>query len=287
MAKPIISRNYLVTVKNEFGCINNDVARINVTAPFKLSVSRDTAVCVGGSLPLYALGAASVRWLDGGEDLSDKTIANPIAKPNVSKHFTVIGIDQQGCFADTASININVMPLPTITVNANKIIGTGSSTTLTSKSSNDIIKWSWSPSTYLNSTTTQSPVSTPRTNIAYVVTGTTKYGCEARDSVNIKLQCQENNLFIPTAFTPNKDRLNDFFYPLGKGIRLVKHFIVFNRAGEKIFEKSNFNINDAYAGWNGTFKGIEAPSGVYVYMIEVECDTGDIFTSKNTVTLIR
>ena len=34
-------------------------------------------------------------------------------------------------------------------------------------------------------------------------------------------------------------------------------------------------------------KGNEVPSGVYVYMIEVECDTGDIFSSKGTVTVIR
>ena len=74
---------------------------------------------------------------------------------------------------------------------------------------------------------------------------------------------------------------------MGRGIKSVKHFAIFNRAGQIIFEKANFNVNDASAGWNGTFKGLESQSGVYVYMIDVECDTGDIFSTKGTITLIR
>lgn len=150
-----------------------------------------------------------------------------------------------------------------------------------------MVKWTWSPATYLNCTNCQSTITTPRSAITYTVTAATQYGCEAKGSINISLTCIQGNLFIPTGFTPNKDKLNDTFYPLGRGIKLVKHFIIFNRSGQIIFEKANFNVNDASAGWNGTFKGIEAQSGVYVYMIEVECDTGDIFSAKGTITLVR
>jgi gliding motility-associated-like protein len=105
--------------------------------------------------------------------------------------------------------------------------------------------------------------------------------------MTIKLTCVQGNLFIPSGFTPNNDPLNSVFYPLGRGIKKVRYFTIYNRGGEKIFDRQNFNVNDKSAGWNGKFKGNEAGSGVYVYVIEVECDTGEIFNSKGTVTLIR
>jgi len=154
-------------------------------------------------------------------------------------------------------------------------------------SSNDVVQWNWFPTDYLNCTTCPSPISTPRGNISYSVTATTQWGCVAKDSVKITLQCVQGNVFIPTAFTPNKDGLNDTFYPLGKGIKIVKRFVIYNRAGQVIFEKANFNLNDKSAGWKGMFNGYEAPSGVYVYAIELLCDTDETFAQKGTVTLIR
>ncbi|MBC7722000.1 MAG: PKD domain-containing protein [Pedobacter sp.] len=286
-AKPNNNRNYLVTVTNEFGCVSKDVATITVTKPFKLSVTKNAIVCQGASLSLQAIGASTVKWLNNTADLSNSNIANPTVKTNTSKQYMVVGYDGNNCFTDTAIVPVTVMPLPKVAKVSNITIGTGGSTTISANASSDVVKWSWSPSTYLSCSNCQSPIATPRADMLYIVTATTQYGCEAKDSLSIKLQCQEKNLFIPSAFTPNKDRLNDYFYPLGKGIRSVKHFVIFNRAGEKFFERSNFNINEAAMGWNGTFKSLEVQSGVYVYMIEVECDTGDIFSTKGTVTLIR
>jgi hypothetical protein len=45
------------------------------------------------------------------------------------------------------------------------------------------------------------------------------------------------------------------FYPRGKGVYTIKNFRIFNRWGEMVFEKTNFQANDANAGWDGTFKG--------------------------------
>ena len=166
-------------------------------------------------------------------------------------------------------------------------MGTGTSANINGTGSSDVVSWLWSPDKYLSCTACQITTTTPRSNITYTLTGTTQYGCAAKDSMTITLSCIQGNLFIPSGFTPNNDALNSVFYPLGRGIKNVRYFTIFNRGGEKIFERQNFNVNDKSAGWDGKFKGNEAASGVYVYVIEVECDTGDIFSNKGTITLIR
>ncbi len=48
-----------------------------------------------------------------------------------------------------------------------------------------------------------------------------------------------------------------------------------------------FQVNSTTSGWDGTFKGVAQPSGVYVYMIEAESSDGTKVIKKGTVTLIR
>ncbi len=287
VAKPKVNTTYFVTVSNSIGCSTKDSAAITVSQPFKISVSPDVVLCIGNSTNLLATGTDYYQWINNTKGLSATNIANPSAAPTVNTTYTVVGYDNAGCFNDTNHIAVTLAPLPIVNALPDIALGTGNSTNINASGSSDIVSWTWSPATYLSCTDCQSTVTTPRTNITYTITGTTKFGCMATNTVNIKLRCIEGNLFIPSAFTPNKDQRNDVFYPLGRGIKNVRNFSIFNRSGEKIFERQNFNINDKTYGWNGMFKGIEVQSGVYVYMIEVECDTGDIFSSKGTVTVIR
>ena len=90
-----------------------------------------------------------------------------------------------------------------------------------------------------------------------------------------------NNYFLPTAFSPNHDGLNDVLYVRGNGIRDIA-FSIYNRWGEKVFE--SHKISD---GWDGTFKGKPLGSAVFVYRLELIFTNGDHTTSKGNVTLIR
>ena len=277
----------MVTVTSAEGCVTKDSAAITVSQPFNISVSQDVILCIGNTTNLLASGADKYQWINNTTGLSAITIANPLANPIVTTKYTVVGYDNAGCFSDTNSINVTLAPLPTVNAGPDLSVGTGTSANLNATGSSDIASWLWSPAKFLNCTTCQATTTTPRTDITYTVTATTQYGCTAKDSMNIKLHCIEGNLFIPSAFTPNKDTRNDVFYPLGRGIKNVRYFSIFNRSGEKIFDRQNFNINDKTSGWSGMYKGNEVYSGVYVYIIEVECDTGDIFSGKGTVTVIR
>ena len=87
--------------------------------------------------------------------------------------------------------------------------------------------------------------------------------------------------FIPNAFTPNNDGVNDIFYVYGRSLKTV-HLSIFDRIGEKVFES-----NGIYQGWDGIYKNSPVNTGVYVYYAEVETLKGDILLLKGDVTLIR
>lgn len=94
----------------------------------------------------------------------------------------------------------------------------------------------------------------------------------------------ESYVFIPNAFTPGKDNLNDSFKPI---IPLVEQFTmyIFNRWGEMIYKSDNI-----YEGWNGGFQNSPdklVESGVYVYKISYKALEGKWQEVYGHVTLIR
>ncbi len=294
IANPVVAprfkTTYYVKVTNGFGCENTDSSVIGVAKRFTLLV-KDTFTCAGIPVQLRAGGAGeggTYKWINVTAGLNDVSVSNPIAAPPANPTvYTVEGTDRCQCFSDTKNIKVVVHPLPTINAGADQVIPVGTGSFLTTTASSNTIKYKWEPAKYLTCSNCPQTEIKPREELVYKVTAYTQYGCTATDDVGIKLLCIGNTLSIPNAFTPNRDQRNDVFYPLGKGIKTVKHFVVFSRWGDVIFEKSNFNINDKSAGWDGRFKGIEQPAGVYVFMIDADCDTGEPLSFKGTVTLIR
>ncbi|QSE98813.1 T9SS type B sorting domain-containing protein [Fulvivirga lutea] len=68
-------------------------------------------------------------------------------------------------------------------------------------------------------------------------------------------------LYLPSAFTPNNDGLNDTFGAVGEGIEKY-NLVVYNRWGEPVFE-----TNSASAKWDGTYHGTPVPFGSYTYKL--------------------
>ena len=101
------------------------------------------------------------------------------------------------------------------------------------------------------------------------------------------MKCTDEGVLIPNRFSPNKDGVNDIFYPRGKGVRTINYLRIFNRWGELIFEKTNFNIDDKNMGWDGTYMAKDLPTDVFVYSTEMICDGGQSFSLKGTIMIIR
>lgn len=89
------------------------------------------------------------------------------------------------------------------------------------------------------------------------------------------------NVYVPTAFSPNKDGLNETFHPVSVAVKDYK-LTVFNRWGEQIFVTQNQE-----EGWDGTYKNVESQSGIYMYLVNFSDSEGKQYRKSGTVQLMR
>jgi gliding motility-associated-like protein len=155
-------------------------------------------------------------------------------------------------------------------------------------SANDINKYLWSPATGLSCVDCADPRFIADNNITYRVTVETIYKCIASDEVKIFVFCGKGQLYIPNAFTPNNDGLNDRFYIKGYGLARVKRILIFDRWGKRVFERQNVPVNDPSFGWDGLVNGEPVDNtSAFVYILDVICKDGQEFNLRGTVMLVR
>ena len=90
-----------------------------------------------------------------------------------------------------------------------------------------------------------------------------------------------STLFIPNAFTPNDNGLNETFGPIGTFITDY-HFMIYNRWGEKIFE-----TQECMKAWDAVYNEQKVPEGVYLYILYAKGIDGKFYNLKGDVTLLR
>lgn len=286
VVSPKASMYYYVTTTNASGCSAYDSVYVTVHQPFKVKTG-SIDVCLGSTGQLQASGADKYVWISG-TGLSNDSIPNPLVNTTVSGTYTVVGYDTAGCFTDTARVSVSIKPLPAVTASPRAAtINAGTDIQLNTQASGDVVKYAWLPPDYLSCADCGSPLSSPKLPVTYIVKVYNQYGCAAADTVNIKLVCAENLVYIPNAFTPNGDGHNDRFILSGNSIKMVRHIVIYSRMGNKLFEKNYIPTNDIADSWDGTVGGVMQPAGAYVYFAEIECATGEIFKYKGTIVLIR
>jgi gliding motility-associated-like protein len=120
-------------------------------------------------------------------------------------------------------------------------------------------------------------------NITYTATVTDVENCSFIGTVYIpKVECCKE-VFVPTAFTPNEDNINDVLIPAYADNLVLKEFIIVNRYGEIVFSSTDKSV-----GWKGTYKGKDCDMNVYFYYLKYFCPVGDKeFVKKGDFTLIR
>ncbi len=288
VAKPDINTTYWVTGKTAFGCINSDTVTINVTQPFKMTTNPGDTLCVGESFTLGASGAEKYNWTPS-IWLSNANSANPVARPDSTITYSVIGSNNNDCFADTGYVTLKVYPMPSLEIIGNSVISVnvGNSVQLQTKNSPDITRWKWIPATWLSCNDCPNPKATPKESRVYSVIGSNEGSCVVRDEITVNLVCNNSNVFIPNTFSPNNDGNNDRFYVRGNGVFGIKSMKIFNRWGQIVFENNSFSPNNISAGWDGKLKGLDLNPDVYVYIMEIVCENSAVFPVKGNVTLLR
>jgi len=115
---------------------------------------------------------------------------------------------------------------------------------------------------------------------------TDESGCRGSDIITVFVR-KLREVLVPTGFSPNGDGTNDLLLVHGRKGSTILSMQVFDRWGELVFDGKDFKINDETVGWDGTFKGQDMNSGVYIWQIEVEYEDGAKQVHKGSTTLIR
>ncbi|MEL6392413.1 MAG: gliding motility-associated C-terminal domain-containing protein [Bacteroidota bacterium] len=148
----------------------------------------------------------------------------------------------------------------------------------------------WQAAEGLSCTDCQDPVVSPTQNTDYVLLVTDANGCTASAVVRVVILVDEENLvFVPTAFSPNLDGINDFLFPgFSPAVIQVQSFQIYDRWGGMLYQVEDVPADNGPSwGWNGESNGRPATVGVYVWTLEVLLPNGRTRSLAGDVMLIR
>ena len=280
LATPLTTITYYV-IGNIGKCQTLDSVHIKVAPYPPANAGPDVFVCSDSSAQLHASGGSSYLWTPS-TFLTNRLIPDPISvKPFGNILYTVTVTDTIGCpKAVKASVWVkiypkviaNAGPRDTTVVDGEPLylFGTGGGS------------YFWNPGLWLNDINIANPIALPKSDIEYVLHVTSANGCVATDSILVHVFKVEPDMYVPTAFTPNGDHLNDVLRPILIGMKSLTYFKVFNRFGQMVF-----STDQQGHGWDGTFGGRGQDPGTFVWMAEGVTYKGQVKTKKGYAVLIR
>lgn len=260
------------------------------TVPNSVNAISDST-CIGTTAELSVLPQSGItyKWYaaaSGGSVLgTGLSFTTPVLLQ--TKSFYVELVNSFGCTGPTRfEVVASVLPQPSamFTNSAPALSGGGYAVAFTNASqSGSVYFWDFgdtgSPD---NNSSEPNPTHTFSQPGDYGVTliTTNDYGCSDTLSKIVSVVLN-NNIFIPTGFTPNNDGNNDLFRVRGNNIRSSEMHI-YNQWGERIWFSAKETL-----GWDGTINGSTVQNGTYAYVIEVTFDNGSKEKFRGNISVIR
>ncbi len=283
---PQDSAGYVLKIKDSLGCVTRDTIFVRSYHPdFDIIYPPD--VCIGDSALLKVInhgGPIRVIWKlsEQLQIIDDSVIIRPTMDAHSCRVMIMYG---DGCMYQK-EININVHGFAegeVIATASPKRVVKGFPIQLDAKPAG--YSYRWMPPEYLDDPNSNSPVATIDTPGKYLfkVKLTDDFDCMGMDTVTVTilpLDC-EKGVFLPNAFSPNGDGVNDQLLVRGYVIKEM-HLVIYNRWGEKLFETRN-----QAEGWDGWYKGSPLPPDVYNYRLSYTClnDTSYVRTGNVSILL--
>ena len=279
---PIDTLNYSVVAKWGL-CNRTDNITINVKRKPVPDAGIDTTVCyktiayLKGSASNLS-GSVNYAWAPSTLAVPNNT-ANAIAYPDTTRYFYLTVTDNYGC-------NFTVVDSVKITMRDQVNAFAGNDTIAMFNKPHQLeatggVGFVWTPAAPLNNPFIRMPFAKLTHDQYFEVKVTDDIGCSAIDGIFIRALVGPT-YYLPNAFSPNGDGLNELFTPIPSGIHTTDYFRIFDRYGTLMFQTQEW-----LKGWNGKFNNQPALAGTYVWIIKGVDVNGSIVEQKGTVILIR
>jgi gliding motility-associated-like protein len=283
---PVVTTN-ASTVYQVTSSIGHCSATDNVivkTVPYPgVNAGPDTTICYAANVQLHgSIVGSSFTWSPGGS-LDDPFSLNPVAEPLGTTSYILTATDTLGCPKPSRD-TVVVVVLPKI----NAFAGNDTAVVIgQSLHFNAVggINYLWSPPIGLDNVNIADPTGVydgSIDSIRYRVLVGNEQNCVDSAFIAVKIFKTAPQIFVPTAFTPNGDGMNDVFKPIGVGIKNIEYFRVYNRWGQLVFSTS---VNGE--GWDGKIGGKLQGTNTFVWIVRGIDYLDKPFFKKGTVTLIR
>lgn len=283
VASPLTTTSYTVLVTDANGCESTDSVLVSVQV-LPTAVMSGYDVCAGLPVTFTNTSSASSTYTWEFGDGQTSTEQVPTIVYSTGGTYNVVLTATEGNCSDTAVQQVTIFdnPVASFTVDPTEVIA-GLDTVGFNADTAGIASWLWDIGVDENFTDpnfTYVYADSGFYTIGLIVTNTE--GCQDTlllpEYVHVKIP---GNVYIPNAFTPNGDGINDEFMVFGAGISNF-HLLVFNRWGEKVFES-----HDQSQGWNGTYKGKVLNPNVYVYRVTFTLPDNILQKKEGSITLLR
>lgn len=253
---------YWLEASNQCGSFRDSLMVLHFTLPETVNNPKDTTICIGEEVEIQIPknNSTKIKWVD---DPTYSYIRN--IKNQGIYHYVLSNY----CGSSTDSFHLIYERPVQLNLGEDTILCTD----------REIIKQLDYPnSTYLwndGSTGNKRTIQFPGT---YGVTVRTAAGCESYDEIKIA-PCKAR-IYVPNAFTPDNDDLNNTFQVIGNELERFS-ITIYDRWGNEVFQS-----NDILESWDGTYQGSPALMGVYTYIIQYGSNDESL-EKYGTVTLIR
>ena len=281
LASPAVTTTYVLTTRHDGGgCITTDTVVVRsslINNSMQLIGKASFCEGMGDSAILRVLPHQNIQWYRDNAPITGANQTDYRVLKSGNYHAVLTNID--GCNMGTAIQEINIEKPRTGIVYPVQYAVVELPITLQARDFGATVLWS--PALNLDNPTSVTPEFEGTTDQYYSIQITTSSGCVTVDGQLVKV-IPYVEIYVPTAFTPNNDGLNDFLRPALRGIKELRYFRVFNRWGQLLFEtKSEF------PGWDGNINGMLQTTQVLVWTAEGVGVDKKVYQRKGTCTLLR
>jgi gliding motility-associated-like protein len=285
---PTVSTNYSVTsvASSSLSCQATATQFIAVTAnPQVTSSPTGSTICVGNNIHLISTNGVNYNWLPT-MGLSCFTCSNPIASPSVTTIYTVTSNASLLC-KTTSTLAVNVISYANAAFTATNVVSAFPQVLNIANTSTSATSYYWSLSNGSTATTTV-PSFVVNSAGTYTLTLIAYNGNGCNDTTTSTIVVSDidvvlpPSIVIPNVFTPNKDGVNDLFYPVLTSFKEMT-CTIYDRWGVMVYELKE--LQDKWSGEN--VHGKEVPAGSYFYVFTGVDINGKNYVRKGYVTLSR